>query len=145
MGLILLAAGIYLFVQIREIMVFNLAFTIIGGVIALFAFSSCCLRVSKVRLFLYNLTSNVLCLLDIALTVGYWIKRSWVIDKLVEYSDNEENVQDIATNHQHTIGYILIGTCAVTFLVSFFGWLYYCSVRKNTQELNEHLFRRSVN
>ena len=91
MGLTLMAAGIYLFVVIREAMTFNVGATVLGVVIALVSLVSCCLRTSKVRLFLFNFLSNFFCALDIALTVGYWIKRSYIIDKVVEYSNNEDD------------------------------------------------------
>ena len=108
---------------------------------------ACCLRISKWKLVFYNLCTSLLFIVDLAATIGFLAARSTVIKWLQDHVTNptEINALDYATKRVDVTGYVLIGTCALTFLVVVFGWLYYCSVRSRSEDLEETLFRSSVN
>ena len=147
MGLTLAACGIYLFVVINNANVFNVGCTAVGFVLAFFSLFACCLRVSKVRLVLYNMVITLLFLCMVAISVGYWVKRSKVLTWMEEHFTDEsaQRAQELARDHQHITGWIIVGCTAVSLCVTFFGWCYFCSVKNRSSELEEGLFRNSVN
>ena len=94
MGILYIAMGIWLYVKLKETYVFNIGCVVLGVVIALYSLLACCLRVSKVRLVCFNIGTSIWFLANLAVCIGWWVKKQEFIQYMQTIIEKDPSATD---------------------------------------------------